>query len=77
MKYLVGIFIAMAIFGMLTGHVGAGLLAVFMAGLTHWGARQLNKREAEFNADPRNAKSATHTLQALNDCECECMRDNI
>lgn len=72
MKFLIVIFLAMAVVGLFGEHKGAGLLALGMAGLVVYGARQLDKRDAEWAADPRNAKLVPDTAQLLREQACEC-----
>lgn len=65
MKFLCTIFLCMAVYGLATEYKGAGLLALVCAGLTVYGSRQLDKRDAEYRADPRSAIVETDTLELL------------
>lgn len=74
MKVLFGIFFCMFVYGVFTNHVGAGLLALFMSGFVVYGSRQLDKRDAEWEHDPRNTKSILNTLELLEQQGCEGSR---
>lgn len=75
MKILKLIFLAMAAYGFVTPHHGAGLLALGMAVFVHWAEWVMDAHDAAWAADPHNAKRVQcSTSDALCEHECECMR---
>lgn len=56
MKFLAFIFMAMSLYGFCTGYIGAALMSAFMVAFVLYGERQLDKRDADFFADPRSAQ---------------------
>lgn len=70
-KHLVGIFLALFMYGMLTDHKGGALISLGMAVFVLWGARQLAKRDAEFYASPASAETIPDTLEAMRQQEVE------
>jgi Zn-dependent protease with chaperone function len=71
MKYLVAIFVALTIYGVVAGHYGAAIISLGMVAFVFWGARQLVKRDAEFYASPASAKTIPDTLEAMDKQEVE------
>lgn len=77
MKFLTAVFLAMVVYGVAIGHLGGAILALFMVWFCWWGARVLDKRDADYNADPRNAKPMPDTLEVLESQACECSRPDF
>jgi len=71
MKYLVAIFVALTIYGVVAGKYGGAMLSAGMALLVVYGARQLAKRDAEYDLDPANAKVPPDTIELLTVKELE------
>lgn len=65
MRHLAAIFVALTIYGVLIGHYGGALLSAGMIALVYYGARQLDKRDAEYDADPAHAKVPPDTTELL------------
>lgn len=57
----------MAVYGFFTNHIGASLASLAMVVLTIYGARELNKRDAEYKVDPNNAVAPKDTAELLSD----------
>lgn len=76
MRLLGFIFAGMFMYGMLTAHYGAGLMALGMVLFTAYGSRQLDKRDAEFLETPGSAQPPANadTLQALQEQGTEAAR---
>lgn len=72
MKAFALLFVAMAAYGFYTNHIGGALISVFMSGFVVYGARQLDKRDAEFYATPAGAKQVADTLELMRQQGCEC-----
>ena len=79
MRYLIAIFVAMTIYGIDIAHYGGAVISACMIVVVIYGARQFNKRDAEYNADPRNAKPVpgADTVQVLTDKESEAARSTF
>lgn len=69
------VFFATALYGVLFGYVGAGLLALLMAGVCIYAERHFAEQDRKWALDPANAREvAPDTVHALEQHECECMR---
>lgn len=77
MKFLLAVFVSMALYGLVTDHKGAGLLALFMAGFVVYGERQLNKRDAEFAASPQSANVEPESVRSMHEHCCEAARSTF
>lgn len=72
MKYLVAVFVCMAVYGYTTGHYGGAILSAFMAVFSVYGSRQLSKRDAEAAAN--QTAVGMDSLECLDAQCCECSR---
>lgn len=77
MKLLVLVFLLMALYGTVIGHLGGALLALGMAGFVHYARGHFARQDAAFEALPKNAKQPSDTQHALCQYDCECTRDRI
>jgi len=77
MKLLVLVFLLMALYGTVTGHLGGALLALGVAGLTQYARGHFAKQDARWAAMPQHAKQPPDTQHALCQHDCECTRDRI
>jgi hypothetical protein len=68
---LASIFLTISVYGVVVGHFGGALISLGMAVFVIWGARQLDKRDAEFYASPASAKTIPDTLEAMAKQEVE------
>ena len=71
MKYLIAIFVALTIYGVVAGKYGGAMLSAFMIVVVYYGARQLDKRDVEYAADPAHAKVPPDTKELLKVKEVE------
>ena len=71
------LFAFLFLYGCLSGHVGAGLIALCMVPFMLYGERELNKRDAEFEASPQAARLPADTTQDLQQHECECIASRL
>lgn len=74
MRVLVLIFLLMALYGGVTGHFGAALLALAVAGFTHWAEKKFKQQEAEYLASPASAKPEKDTVDMLDEQGTEAAR---
>lgn len=65
------------LYGCFSGHLGAGLIALAMIPFTIYGERELNKRDREWEQDPRNAKQPPDTREILPGLGTECSADRL
>lgn len=77
MKFLAAVFVCMAVYGFASGHAGGALLALLMVPLSIYGARELNKRDAEFYSSPRSAQVVPDTLELLREQGSEGTRSTF
>jgi hypothetical protein len=77
MKAMFAVFVAMAIFGFATGHIGGALLAVLMSGFVIYSARELRKRDIEFYTHPRSAQPIPDPLEVLHEQGSEGTRSTF
>src|SRR5690606_12147144 len=77
MKFLVLVFLLMALYGTVTGKLGAALLALGMAGLVQYARGHFARADAKWEALPQHAKQPVDTHDALCRYDCECTRDRI
>lgn len=77
MNYLIVVFVAMSLYGLVFGYVGAALLSACMAAICVFAARWFSKQDMEWLTDPKYAKSEPDTTQKLAEQECECMRSRF
>jgi len=77
MKFLVYTFIAIAVYGLIMGKVGAALLALLCAGILVLFARNIDKHHAAQKLDPYWAKPNPDTLQELERQDTECGRTHF
>jgi hypothetical protein len=74
---LLGVFAGLAVYGLTSSKLGGGLLSLAMCGVIAYADRELNKRQAEYIADPRNAKAPMDSVAALDQSCTEASRANI
>lgn len=78
MKFLVVIFMCMAVLGLTGEHKGAGLLALAMAGFTLYGERVMRKRDIEYSAEMQDTPVIeTDTAETMHTCCCEAGRSGF
>lgn len=77
MRCLLAIFVAMTIYGVVAGKYGGALFSSLMIVVVYYGARELDKRDAEFEADPRSAKRARDTRDLLVEKEVEASSSRL
>lgn len=70
-KPLAYVFLAMFVYGLVVGNSAAALISLGMVAFLIYGARQLDKRDAEFLASAASAKTIPDTQQAMADQEVE------
>lgn len=74
-RYITLVFLGMAVYGMLFGYVGAGILAGLMALLTWYAEGKFAQQDRDWHNNPANAQRLhSNTLHDLDAYECECMR---
>lgn len=66
MKIVVGVFLALALYGFCTAHIGAGLVSLFCAGFFRWAFKSMESRSGITPICPKS------TEEALDDYCCEC-----
>lgn len=71
MKSMISVFIGMFFYGLMTNHLGGAILAIVLLLFVIYGSRQLDKRDAEFYANPRSATKEPSTLDKLEKEDCE------
>lgn len=77
MKFLIGLFLAMALYGFVAGKHGPALISLVMAGFTYYGGRKLDQRDREWANNPRNAPTIPDTLELLDQHAQEGSVDRI
>lgn len=77
MRLLVLVFLLMALYGVVTMHLGGAILALLMAGLVQYARGHFAKVDAAWEAMPQRAKQQQDTQQALGEHDCECTQDRI
>jgi hypothetical protein len=77
MKVITYILIGICVIGLITGHLGAALLALLCAGCAWLFARELDKTHAAQKQDPYWVKPNPDTLQELERQEAECSRSHF
>ncbi len=60
------VFLALALYGFCTAHIGAGLISLFCAGFFRWAIKSMDSRSKIKPACPKS------TTEALDDYCCEC-----
>jgi len=73
-KILFIIFTLMGVYGLLIGFYGPGFLSFAMLCLVVWARKELAKREAEYLADPANAKTPSDSTARLTSSDSEAGR---
>jgi hypothetical protein len=76
-KWFAALFVGMFVYGMLTAHTGAGLIALLCAAGSLYADRKFKQDEQRWRQDPRNATVQKDTLRRLEDLECECLSSRI
>jgi hypothetical protein len=71
---LLGVFAGLAIYGLSSSKLGAGLISLGMCGMIVYGKQELCKRQQEYLADPRNAKEPAATVEVLDQSHTEASR---
>jgi hypothetical protein len=74
---LLGVFAGLAIYGLSSSKLGAGLISLGMCGVVLYGKRELAKRQAEYLADPRSARTPIETVTVLEQSHTEASRTSI
>ena len=77
MNALLGVFAGLAIYGLSSSKLGAGLISLGMCGVVVYGKQELAKRHAEYLADPRNAKEPMDSVTVLEQSHTEASRTSI
>lgn len=77
MKFLVYTFIAISVYGLFLGKVGAALLALLCAGILVLFARNIDKNQAAQKLDPYWSKPNPDTLQELERQDAESSRTHF
>lgn len=72
MTFLTLVFSGLALYGALTGHIGASMLALFMACLMILAQRIFMAQDKAWAADPRNARKLRPTQEVLDESGVEC-----
>ena len=75
MRFLVLVFLLMALYGVVTMHLGGALLALGIAGFVQYARGHFAKADAAWDAMPQHAKQQLDTHDALCHYDCECTRD--
>ena len=76
-KSFAALFFFLFLYGCVSGHVGVGLISLAMVPFMLYGERELNKRDAEFEATPAAARLLPDTRQDLHEHECECIASRL
>jgi len=77
MTFLILLFLAMFVYGVVTAQWGGAVLALLMTGFCYWARGQFAAQDAAAARDPARAQCPKSTEQCLCDGECECTRDSI
>lgn len=77
MKFLFWTFIAMALYGLVMGKLGAAMLALLVAGVVIYGSKRLTATDREWTQSPRSASNPPDTVQQLVETEQESGRSNF
>lgn len=77
LRGLAFVFLAMAFWGVLIGHLGGAVLAVFMWALMHYAHRVFALQDQVYYSDPERAPVQASTSDALQAAESECMADKV
>ena len=76
-KIFVAMFVAMFAYGVATGLLGAGLIALCMVVFTHWGGKVLDKRDAEWARTNPPAVPTTQEVMTREGCEGSDLRTQL
>lgn len=71
MTFLTLVFFGLALYGALTGHIGASMLALFMAGLMILAQRVFMAQDKAWLADPKHAPTERTTQEILDEAGVE------
>jgi hypothetical protein len=77
LKLLVGAFLFIGIGGLLTDHIGAGLVSLCAAGFMYYGVRYMKKDEAAYWAHPDRAATPLDTVAMLEQNHSETSRTDF
>ena len=77
MKLLAFIFITLCIAAVISGAHGVALISAGMVGLVCFGSKQLDKRDAEFEAAKEAAVDKHDVMHCLQQHDCECARSTF
>jgi membrane protein implicated in regulation of membrane protease activity len=77
MIFLIYIFIALFVVGLIVDAIGAALLSLLCAVLAYLFARRLEEKQTEYRSDPRNAKPILDTMDACERQDAECCRSKF
>lgn len=76
-KFFVVLFLGMFLYGVMVGKLGAGLIALFMAGFAHWSGKQLCRQALAYYNSPRNARKPPNTAALLDEHNCQGWADKL
>jgi len=76
MKLLQLIFVALGLYSMAIGHIGAALLAAVMVVFLLCAERIFKEQDRQWAADPRRAATPSTTSNDLKTYECEAARND-
>lgn len=77
MKFLFWTFIAMTVYGLVMGKLGAAILALLAAATVLYGSKRLAAVDRKWAQSPRSASNPPDTVQQLMDTEQESGRSNF
>ena len=78
MRILTLVFLLLALYGVVIGHLGGALLALLMCAVLHYAKRVFAAQDAAYNPRPGRASPLqAPTSDALARAESECMADKL
>jgi hypothetical protein len=72
MRALTAVFITLAAYGLVTGHLGGAVLALLMLGLIRYASKRFAAQDRAYSADPGPALAPRTTQQILDEAGVEC-----